>query len=150
MFDVADDPLLAPVLLYVAMNGVLANQERVVGSMTLNVREGSVIRLEGQKEVELSNVFAGSTAPYYATGTSAFILHLLMNNDWKAPRITGINLILEHDDEPRTARVERVTLDRYRVHPGESVRVSVVIRPFRVTEVCSTNTSPAPPMANLP
>ena len=130
-FDVADDPLLAPVLLYVALNGVLANQERVVGSMTLNVREGSVIRLEGQKEVELSNVFAGSTAPYYATGTSAFILHLLMNNDWTAPRITGINLILEHDDEPRTARVERVTLDRYRVRPGESVRVSVVIRPFR-------------------
>jgi hypothetical protein len=130
-FDVADDPLLAPVLLYVALNGVLANQERVVGSMTLNVREGSVIRLEGQKEVELSNVFAGSTAPYYATGTSAFILHLLMNNDWTAPRITGINLILEHDDEPRTARVERVTLDRTRVHPGENVRVSVTIRPFR-------------------
>ncbi len=133
-FDVADDPLLAPVLLYVALNGVLANQERVVGSMTLNVREGSVIRLEGEKEVELSNVFAGSTAPYYATGTSAFILHLLMNNDWKVPRITGINLILEHDDEPRTARVERVTLDRYRVHPGESVHVSVVIRPFRGPE----------------
>ncbi|HEX5045364.1 MAG TPA: SpoIVB peptidase S55 domain-containing protein [Candidatus Polarisedimenticolaceae bacterium] len=143
-FDVADDPLLAPVLLYVAMNGVLANQERVVGSMTLNVREGSVIRLEGQNEVELSNVFAGSTAPYYATGTSAFILHLLMNNDWKAPRITGINLILEHDDEPRTARVQRVTLDRYRVHPGESVRVSVVISPFRGPEQTLVEEVPIP------
>ena len=59
-FDVADDALLAPVLLYVALNGVLANQERVVGSLTLNVREGSVIRLEGEEEVELSNLFSGS------------------------------------------------------------------------------------------
>ena len=130
-FDVADDPLVGPVLLYLALNGVLANQERVVGSMTLGLREGSVIRLDGQQEVELSNVFAGSTAPYHATGTSAFILHLLMNNDWTAPRVTGINLILEHDDEPRTAQVQRVTLDRYRVRPGETVRASIVIRPFR-------------------
>src|SRR5678815_4892104 len=44
-FDVADDPLLAPVLLYVALNGVLANQERVVGSMTLNVRAVSYTHL---------------------------------------------------------------------------------------------------------
>jgi hypothetical protein len=130
-FDVADDPLLGPVLLYVALNGVLANQERVVGSMTLELREGSVIRLEGEQEVELSNLFAGSTAPLYATGTSAFILHLLMNNDWVAPRVTGVNLILEHDDEPRTARVRRVTLDRYRVRPGDTVRASVVLQPFR-------------------
>jgi hypothetical protein len=144
-FDVADDPLLGPLLLYVALNGVLANQERVVGSMTLDVREGSVIRLEGQQEVELSNVFAGSTAPYYATGTSAFILHLLMNNDWAAPRITGINLILEHDDEPRTARVQRVTLDRYRVRPGDTVRVSVVISPFRGAERTLTRDVSIPP-----
>jgi hypothetical protein len=143
-FDVADDPLLGPLLLYVALNGVLANQERVVGSMTLDVREGSVIRLENAQEVELSNLFAGSTAPYYATGTSAFILHLLMNNDWKAPRITGINLILEHDDEPRTARVQRVTLDRYRVRPGDTVRVSVVISPFRGPEQTLTQEIPIP------
>ena len=137
-FDVAEDPMLAPLLLYVSLNGILESTERVYGNITLRLREGSVIKTEGHEDVELSNTYAGSTAPYFATGTSAFILYVLMNNDLTPPRIGGVNLMLDYADEPRTARVRRVTLDRYRVRAGDDVQASVVLSPFRGPELTLT------------
>jgi len=130
-FDVADDPLLAPVLFYLSLNGIVGAAERTVGSLTVRVAEGSVIKMDGNLDVALDNVFAGPRALDYATGIPAYILHLLMNNVWTAPRIVGINLILEYDEQPKSARLLRVVADRYRVSPGESVELELVIAPFR-------------------
>lgn len=144
-FDVADDPLLAPLLLYTSLNGILASTERVYGNITLRLEEGSVIKMEGHEDVELQNLFTGTMAPYFATGTSAFILYLLMNNDLSSPRIAGVNLMLEYDDEPRTARLRRVTLDRYRVRAGETVQATVVLRPYRGPDLVLTREIAIPP-----
>ncbi len=130
-FDLVEDPLLAPLLLYASLNGIIESAERVSGNVTLRWKEGSVIKTEGHEDVELDNLFAGSSAPHFATATSAFLLYLLMNNDLVPPRIAGINLILEYYDEPRTARVRRVTLDRFRVRPGEEMEATLVLSPFR-------------------
>jgi hypothetical protein len=133
-FDVAEDPLLAPILLYDSLNGILANTERVFGSMTLRLREGSVIKLEGKDDVRLDNLYAGPTAPNYATGLTAYILYVLMNNDWSTPAVSGINLLLDYEEEPRTGQIRRVTLDRYRVRPGEKVTASIAVAPYRGPE----------------
>ena len=130
-FDVADDPLLAPLLLYNSLNAILANAERTFGNITVRVETGSVIKLDDREDVALDNLFAGQTAPSYATGTSAFILYLLLNNDWSPPRIAGVNLLLTYEEQPRTATLRRVTLDRYRVRAGENVHATVVVSPYR-------------------
>jgi len=130
-FDVADDPLLAPVLFYLSLNGIIGAAERTAGSLTMRVAEGSVIKMDGDRDVALDNVFTGSQALDYATGIPAYILHLLMNNVWTAPRIVGINVILEYDEQPKSARLIRVVSDRYRVSPGESVELELVVAPFR-------------------
>jgi len=144
-FEVADDALLAPLLLYSSLNGILANAERVFGNVTVSLEAGSVIKLEGREDVELQNLFAGSTAPYYATGTSAFILYLLMNNDWSPPRIAGVNLILDYDPQPRTAHIRRVTLDRYQVRAGETVEAMVVLTPYRGPDLILNREIVVPP-----
>ena len=133
-FDVARDPLLAPILLYASLNGILATAERVQGSVTLRVEEGSVIKMKGVDDVALDNLFAGPTASYFATGTPAFILYLLMNNEWRTPSVQGINLLLSYAPEPRVARVRRVGLDRYHVRAGETVEATVVLAPYRGAE----------------
>ncbi len=130
-FDVADDPLLAPLLMYYALNGIIQSRDGGLGSATVRLAKGSVIKLRDQDDVALDNLFSGSTALFYATGTSAYILHLLLNNDWSPPQVVGVNLILEYQDTPRTARLRRVTLDRYRVRPGEKIRATVVLDPYR-------------------
>jgi hypothetical protein len=133
-FDMASDPVLAPLILYAGLNGILANKERVAGSITLRLGEGSVIKLEGADDVELDNLYAGPTASYFATGIPAYILYLLLNNDWAPPRVAGINLILDYDVEPHVARIRRVSLDRYRARPGDKVEVSVLVAPYRGAE----------------
>jgi hypothetical protein len=144
-FDIADDPLLSPLLLYASLNGILANSERTSGNITVRLEEGSVVKLQDRQDVELDNLFAGATAPYFATGTSAFILYLLMNNDWAPPQIAGVNLLLAYDDRPQTARIRRVTLDRYRVRAGETVRATIVLSPYRGPDLSLESEIEIPP-----
>jgi hypothetical protein len=130
-FDLADDPLLAPLLLYASLNGVLGTVERTFGSATVRLREGSIIKLDGRDDVRLDNLFAGDGAATDASGLSAFLLYLVMNNDWSSPKVKGINLLLDYDRQPRTATIRRVTLDRYRVKAGGTVTAHVLVSPFR-------------------
>lgn len=130
-FDIADDPMLSPLLLYVSITGVLASRERAFGNATVRILEGSVIKMEDGEDVELDNLFSGPTAFDYGTGVPAYILYLLMNNAWTRPGIAGINLMLEYDEEPRTARIRRASPDRYHVKAGETVETAIVLAPFR-------------------
>jgi hypothetical protein len=133
-FDLVDDPLLSPLLLYAAMNGVLGTIERTLGSATVRLREGSIIKVDGSNDVRLDNLFAGDGATSDASGLSAFLLYLVMNNAWSTPHVAGINLIVDYDREPRTSAVRRVTLDRYRVKAGTSVTARVLLSPYRGPE----------------
>jgi hypothetical protein len=139
-FDIADDPMLSPLLLYVAINGIVASRERNFGNATVRIRQGSVIKMGGGEDVELDNLFSGPAAFDYGTGIPAYILYLLMNNVWTRPSITGINLMLEYDEQPRTARIRRASLDRYRVRAGDTVETSIIIQPFRGSERVFTRT----------
>jgi len=130
-FELADDPLLAPLLLYASLNGILASRERAFGSATIRLREGSVIKMIASDDVELDNLFAGPSAFDLGTGLPAYILYLVMNNVWGQPQIAGVNLLMDYDEVPRTGRVRRVSLDRYRVAPGETVEVTVVLSAYR-------------------
>lgn len=130
-FDIADDPLLSPLLLYVSLNGVLASKERAFGNATVRLREGSVIKMVGSEDVEVDNLYAGPAAFDYGTGIAAYILYLLMNNTWTQPQIAGVNLLFDYEEAPRLARIRRAALDRYRVAPGETVEVTVVLSPYR-------------------
>ena len=133
-FDVADDPTLSPLLLYVSLNGILASRERTFGNATVRVRDGSVIKMAQGEDVALDNLFSGPEAFDYGTGIPAYILYLLMNNAWTRPEIAGVNLLLDYDAEPRTARVRRASVDRYRVRAGDEVEAAVVLSPFRGPE----------------
>ncbi|MCP3980284.1 MAG: hypothetical protein GY716_13350 [bacterium] len=130
-FDVADDPQLAPLLLYVTLNGVLASKERASGNATVRLRPGSVIKMHDRDDVELDNLFAGPQASMYGTGLPAYVLYLLMNNSWDRPEIAGINLMLDYDDTTRTGRVRRIALDRYRARPGDTVAATIALSPYR-------------------
>src|SRR6185436_13565440 len=117
-----------------AMNGILGTIERTFGSATVRLREGSVIKVDGAKDVQLENLFAGNGATGNASGLPAFLLYVVMNDEWSNPHISGINLILDYDQEPRTATVRRVTLDRYRLKAGSSVTARVFLAPYRGAE----------------
>jgi hypothetical protein len=144
-FDVADDPLLSPLLLYVSLNGILASKARVFGGASVHLQDGSVIKMVDTEDVTLDNLYAGPAAVDYGTGIPAYILHLLMNNTWSQPQIAGVNLLFAYEEVPRIARIRRATLDRYRVTAGEAVEVTVLLSPYRGPDQLLTREIVVPP-----
>ncbi len=134
-FDIVADPFLAPYLVYAALNGVLSNQEKDYGDLSLFYKGGSTIQVAGEEDIALRNLFSGDLAALYTSGTVAFLTQILLNNEYRPVQIDGINLILGFTDERRTARVERAWVSKDRVRAGETVQVSVSIKPFRGPEV---------------
>lgn len=58
------------------------------------------------------------------------MLNRIVNNDFERASIKGVNLNIVLDDGHETARVERISLDKQKVEPGETVKVSAVLRPY--------------------
>jgi len=134
-FDIIEDSFLSPFLLYASLNAVLSSQERDYGDVTLTYKRGSTIRVAGEEEIALQNMFSGDMARIYTSGTVAYLTQLLMNSEYRPIHIEGINLIIGYEDRRRTARLERAWLSRDRARAGETVRLSATLRPFRGPEV---------------
>ncbi len=134
-FEVAADPFLAPYLVYAALNAVLTSEEKDYGVMSFTYDEGSSIRIAGEEDLNLRNLFAGDVARLYATGTVAFLTELLLNSEYRTVQIEGIDLKLGVSDERRTARLLRAWTNRDHARAGETIQVSVGLKPFRGPEV---------------
>jgi hypothetical protein len=134
-FSVAADPFLAPYLVYAALNGILSSEEKDFGEMSFTYNEGSVIRLAGEDDIRLGNLFAGDLARLYASGTIAFLCEILLDSEYRTVQIDGIDLVLGVSDTRRTARLLRAWVSRDRVRAGETVQVSVGLKPFRGPEI---------------
>ena len=130
-FDIVSDPLITPGFLYVSLLNLLAADEKSVGDITLKMREGSIIHVSDDLDVQLENLFSGDLSAFYASGTVAYMTYLLMNNDDRASRIEGINLLMDYEDRRRVARIEKIWLEKHVARPGESLPLHVQIRPFR-------------------
>lgn len=137
-FDVMEDSFLTPYLLYAALNGILSSAQKDLGEATLRVLEGSVIKVDGYDDIKLENFYSGDFASFYTSGTVAYISLMILNNEYRPARISGINLNVAYSDERRIARVERVWCGRERARPGEKVPLTVTLQPYRGKEITRT------------
>jgi len=130
-FDLAPDPLLTPGLLNLSLLNLLSVEEKAAGDVSLRLTEGSRIQVDEGLDIKLDNLFAGSQSTLYAAGTVAFMTYLVMNNEERPSGIDGVNLRFEYEDARRTARIERIWLERYTARPGETVMLHADLQPFR-------------------
>jgi hypothetical protein len=61
------------------------------------------------------------------------VVYFLLNNEFQEVGLHRVDLNIRVTEEPRTAELERVWLDKYDVSPGESVLMKVFTRSFRGT-----------------
>ncbi|PYQ11859.1 MAG: hypothetical protein DMH00_07195 [Acidobacteria bacterium] len=137
-FDVMDDAFLTPYLLYASLNAILSSAQKDFGEATVRLLDGSVMKVAGYDDIKLNNFFSGDLAPFYASGTVAYVSLLILNNEYHPTRISSINLELEYADERRVARVEQVWCGRERARPGEKVPLTVTLQPYRGEEITRT------------
>jgi hypothetical protein len=132
-FDVIESPQLAPTLVATAVyNGIIGSPVYGEGS-TLEL--DGTIDMKGHTPVRLENLFAPIDQPvpagfFVATEVqSAF--GRIYSNPYEVPQIERVDLRIKTIAERRWATIDNAWVEKSEVHPGETVAVKVLLRPYR-------------------
>jgi hypothetical protein len=132
-FEVIENAQLTPTLVATAAyNGIIGSPAYGEGP-TLQM-DGS-IDLKGHTAVRLDDLFAPPdpatpAAFYLATEVQADFARIY-SNPYELPDIQKIDLHVKALAERRSAEIDGAWIERADVHPGESVGVKVLLRPYR-------------------
>ncbi|MCX6544729.1 MAG: hypothetical protein NTV05_10005 [Acidobacteria bacterium] len=141
-FQVAEDPLLTPLLVYTALFNTFSSHERDFGAETYAVRGQTVVR--GQADVELDEMYVGDQPGVTAAAAVVAPIAALLNNDRERVDIESINLSIESTERPQTATIERVWIDAAAIRSGRTVPLKILLRTWRGEDVLHTVPIPIP------
>jgi hypothetical protein len=139
-----DDPLLSPLLLQMAIYSVIDSTERTVGA--------SCFKLTGQVEfqnapapVKLNNVFtADNGAAQQASVNSAIPIAYVMQSGFDLLKLRRVELQIEAFDRKKQLTIDSVFTSRHEVHPGETVRLNVLLTGENGSEITRVVDYPLP------
>ena len=133
-FEIVNDPLLTPLLLYYGLLNSIFSVDKVAGNATFRV--SAELELEGYDSLHLEDLFSGpSLAPYFVAGTVAAVLDFVAQNPFQEIQVNKLTLRFDSDDRLQLAEITRAWTDRRSVAPGERVRLTVGLRAHRGAEL---------------
>ena len=131
-FRVAESRQLTPVLVALATaNGVSGNTAYSEGTTLQLTGE---IDLQDHPPIKLENLFAPTEGGGGGTQVAFDVLSTFMRvfeNPYEHPHVEKVDLQVKSIPEHRSAVIEGAWSDKNEVHPGETVNVKVMLRPYR-------------------
>jgi len=126
-FEVASDRFLtAPLMNFVVFNAITAS-ERALGEMTLYV--SGQIHLKDQEAVNIGNVFSSDmNGPAMASIAAVSPLQYLLMSGYDGVQVDNIDLEITSMDHKTNAQLERVSVNKAEVAPGETVTLTASLR----------------------
>lgn len=132
-FELINHPKFTPLLVAITvLNGVTQNS--LYGEGTTLHFTGE-IRLQGHPSVQIENTFAPGDSlspdglPIALTMQSVFFR--LFVNTFERPKVDGISLHVESVPGRKSFVIESAWLEKGEAAPGETLRVRVLLRPYR-------------------
>jgi len=132
-FELINHPKLTPLLVAITtLNGLTQNP--VYGEGTTLHLTGE-IRLQGHPPVEIENTFAPSDSltpdgfPIALTMQNVFAR--IFSNTFEPAKVDGITLHVESVPGRKSFSIESAWLEKGEAAPGETLRVRVLLRPYR-------------------
>lgn len=125
-FESAFDELLTPLIVNAGIGNTLAAQERGLGDTTIELN--GEIRIKGHDSILINRRFAGPQATAFAASAPAVPLALLLRANFDALEITDVTMKMTAIDGSKTAILDRISVDKSQVRPGETVEVSAYQR----------------------
>jgi hypothetical protein len=122
-FETAIDELLTGLIINAGVANTLVGNERGVGDATIELN--GEVRLRGRQPLVIARRFAGPQANGLAAASAAVPVAALLRAGFADADITGIELNLSVTEGSKTAVVDRVSVNRSTVSPGQTVDVSV-------------------------
>jgi SpoIVB peptidase S55 len=126
-FEVAADRFLtAPLMNFIVFNAITSN-ERALGEMTVYI--SGQIRLKNQEPVNIGNVFSSDmNGPAMASIAAVTPLQYLLLAGYDGVVIDDINLDITSMDRKTNAQLERISVNKAEVAPGETVMLTAYLR----------------------
>ncbi|HEY6292322.1 MAG TPA: SpoIVB peptidase S55 domain-containing protein [Terriglobia bacterium] len=126
-FDVAQAPLISPLLVQLALASTVGATERALGPSTLHLK--GQIRLAGGEAVDLEDVLASDTGAANMAGVVvAAPLNILLSSDFPGLHVEGIDVDLSAQDKDRAASLDEVWASKSEVLPGDNINLMAVVR----------------------
>jgi hypothetical protein len=135
-YDVVNDQTFTPMLAYVSILNTLSSYERDFGALTYTLKGKASVKKHDA--VAFEDVFAGDQPSVGAATYVAAPITFLLANDFEPVEIEAVDLTIKTNDQPRTAKVERVWLDAVRTRAGDTVPLKILLRTYRGEEVVRT------------
>jgi hypothetical protein len=125
--EMANDSMLSPLLLQMAMYSTLESTERTLGSGSIAVH-GSIQFQGNFPPVHLDNLFSGDfNVPLQSTLSTAIPVAYALQNSLGDLHLKSIDLSLESLTIKRQAQIAQISTSRRTVHPGEPIDLLVVL-----------------------
>jgi len=125
-FESAVDEVLTPLIVNAGVSNALSANERGFGDTTIEVTGEIAVR--GEQPVSFQRRFAGPQAPLFAAAAAAVPLSNLLRADFPGLDISGVTLNISAVDGSKTAVLDRISIDKDKVKPGETVEVTAFAR----------------------
>lgn len=125
-FESVTDEFLTPLIVNAGVSNALNAHERGVGESTIELR--GTINIKGEEPIRINRRFAGQQAAAFAASASVIPLAALLRASFDGTEVTGIDLDLSATDGSKTAALERISIDRNQVRPGDTVEVTAFAR----------------------
>jgi len=126
-FEVASDRFLTPPLMNFVVFNTITASERGLGEMTLYV--SGQIHLKNQEPVNIGNVFSSDqNGPALASIAAVSPLQYLLLAGYEGVVIDDINLEITAMDRKTNAQLDRISVNKAEVAPGETVTLTAYLR----------------------
>jgi hypothetical protein len=132
-FELISDPMLAPILMRIALTSAILGTERQMGPQTVKVN--GRISLKGQPDVLLNNAFSlASGATAFAAASIERPFAVLLNSGFEGLQVQGIEIDLSSSDSRSMGVISRLWIDKTEVERGEKVEIQAFARKENGTE----------------
>ncbi len=132
-FNLMDDRRLTPLLVGITtLNSIIGTPAYSEGS---TLRLTGNIEIEGHSPVRFDNMFAPSEIMipegFFVANMVQSGFMSIFTNPYEQPHVNKINLQVECLPERRWAVIDGAWSEKSEVHPGETISVKVLLRPYR-------------------
>lgn len=131
--NIVRHPQLSPLILAMAADTVVTSVQRSAGERTVML--DSEIKLKGfDQPIHLREGWAGAQARQAIPAYLAVVAQYVMSNEFRDAEVESIAVHLHHDDNLKIAKLLEASIDMPdsgRVHPGDTVKVRTLLKPFR-------------------
>jgi hypothetical protein len=130
--EIARQTALLPTLVFTALSNSVDMEGDLPEEMTAELQ--TRIEVEGHAPIVIKDTFSGlsgSRAPMALYGQVGTVVNILSRNSFKPVRIDRIECLTQVRPGRRTAEIESVELASDTYEPGETVKATVFLRPYK-------------------